>query len=346
MMAQFETIFGKTDFENFALSSDRTLIDKMEGLLGKENYQRLRQDMNLSSKGKKVQYRFTDWQNLILHSYFDRAIQGVRTLEDAEGFLSKLRQMDQNRIRVKGDNYFQNYYVTKFQELKNRFPNLDEYTYGYQEQEFHPTKYYEEKIRDLDDRILTYGFGNPETMDDFSRIHLTDYKRYRAEIGENIYELLTENGNIRLFNLSDRDGNLIDLYWGTYLRQRGININDILTGSEGKVFMKPLLLEGREGMVEMKEIALGISKKDIYERMITDEKESIQTETFLERIKRKIKGVKRLPPYSEVPNKYKDQGKESKTWSLTPEQRANIRPAGGSMEVLPERKHGDDERDN
>ena len=323
IMAQLEIVFGKKTMEDFALTSDNSLLEKLEEMLGKEMFNQLRKDMNADCLKKETQYKFTDWQNIILNKAFEREIRNVNTVKEAEQFLDKLKEMEKVRIRVEGDNYFPDYYNKKFHELKSRFPEIDENKYEYKECEFYPTIYEDERIKKMDNIVLSI-MPVPENIEEFSRIDLGKYKRYRSIIDGNICEAVLEDGKIKSVSFIDKKGNINKLLSAFYLKGRNLDIEDIISISSGRIYINPIFLNGKQKEnIEMEEIPLNINKKDIYNKMLEKEKMDLEDEGIFERMRRKLSKTKRLPPYSQVSSKIDDK-KENKSWELTAEEKEKL----------------------
>jgi len=316
LMAQFEVMFGKDLLEEFALHKESTLLDKVKEEFGTEVYESLRKDMNANSRNKETQLSVNDWQNSLLRIYFDKKIENVNNQEEAEKFLEKLKEMDRVRIRIKGDNFYQEYYSKTLERLKTRYPNLDEKQYQYEQYQFHPAIYRDEMIKKMDKHTL-FSIPLPTNIEDFEKLNIEDYKRYRLMLNSNIFELITYKGQASIFTFMNQNGQMKNLL--SNLVQRKVNINDVITEKDGQVFINTNLIFNNVevGTQEMEEIPLNVSKKKIYEQMVNSEEDDIKFATFWEKLKMKFSKQKRLPPYSEVAEKEEIK----KSWELNPEEK-------------------------
>lgn len=329
LLAQFEILFGQKIVENFTLSSkNMELIEKIQEELGKETYEALRKDMNLYSQKRKSNIRFQDWQNVILKSYFNKRIEYVNTREEAEQLLEQLNELQTVRIRAKGDNSYQAYYETYFNQLKERFPNLNAEQYQYKEFEFYPILYEEERIAQMDSYTLSYALPKFQTVDELKKYDINQCKRYRLDYDNKIIEAIIEKEKVISLASIDKEGVIREHLYD--LIGKGIAISDAFRIEDGKVLINTGFLIGEmeteEKKHQMEEIPLNVTKKQMYEMMLEDEENEIRFETFFEKIKRIINKPKRLPPYSEIKHELEDKQRKTDLWQLNDKERKEITP--------------------
>ena len=321
IMAQLEVIFGKEILEDYVFTpQSQDLLDRLRELLGDEQFELLRNDMTQDSKQKETEYDFYYWQDTLLETYFDAEIGNIHSQEEAEKYLSRLKQMESVRIKIDGDDTFKNYYLDKLNALLKIFPDLDSEKYGYEECKFYPELYYEEEIKRLDDDILKHLTPHFGTIEDFQNINLEDYKRYRLVKDDKIFEVLTRNGEVRLLLSIDEDGEYAFFYTDnnnslqqasvgaifekkiddTYnlLAESGVSVRS----EDGKILLSvnPPLADSSLENEEMEEIPLNVTKKEIYDQMLIDESDGLKIETWFEKLKRFFTRPKMLPPYSQI----------------------------------------------
>lgn len=316
IMAQLEVIFGKDEIGKFALTKDSSLLDKLEQLVGKKLYEELRKDTNRSSRGKSFGYRkFSDWQNILLTSYFDKEIKNIDNQEEAESFLNKLKKMEYTRLKIKDDSFYKDYYTKCFEQLKTNYPDINEEFYRYQECEFYPTIYPEEKTKRINECMLNF-FGIPDNIEEFQKIKLENYKRYELEINDNIFVMLKDQNNEYAVWMMDNEGKIKNIS----LEKRSGKI--IIDEIDEKTFITANSLFDSIDFEsqEMQEVPLNVSKKDIYANMLEAEKIQGLTETFPEKIARIFRRQKRLPAISEVLSTAEISDKKP-SWVLTDEQK-------------------------
>ncbi len=92
---------------------------------------------------------------------------------------------------------------------------------------------------------------------------------------------------------------------------------------------------------QLEEIPLGITKEEIYIKMLEDERTGILAESLFEKLKRIFRKQKQLPPYDEVKGKISDSGQRA-SWELTEEQKeAALKPVNPNEKTPSVRKTSD-----
>ena len=329
IVAQLEVMFGKENTEDFALRSDMGLMDKTIELLGKRDFKDLGRDLARDARGKEPGTPITHWQNILMQRYFDGKIRNINSQEQAESFLEQLKELEKVRIKVKNEDYYEKFYRSKLDILKQKFPELDVEKYSYKETEFYPKIYFDEEIRIMDRETLNRGIIIPETLEEFESLDLSKYKRYRFVKDQSIYEAVVRDNKDVMFNFIDEDNRPLVKYLGGKFKDRDVLAAGLdVVVEDGKVTFSSNPPIGKYSIdaQEMEEIPLNVNKKDIYEEMLEREKLDIMTETFGEKIARIFRRQKKLPPYTEI-LPYEQQAatpnnsNEKPSWELTEEQR-------------------------
>ena len=333
MMAQFEIMYGKDVVEDYALRQDQTLLKKIKDTLGYQEFDIFRRDMNAEARKKEQLDGIEYWQDCLLQKCFDKDFSMVQSKEDAENYLNRLKELEKVRIRIKGDDTFKNYYESKFQELCEIYPDLDREQYEYKPAEVYPELYFNEEIKRLDEKLL---WDMPSTyyqFEEFQKLNLDDYKRYRFMMDDKVFETVTFNGKPISFRTIDENNKFADFSkksegdneWNlSSCNTEAWGVNSVITNeregeeftqfrdlmsqafsvtcTDGKVHisMQPPLTDVVIENQEMEEVPLNITKRDIYNEIIKSERLSRVGETWIERIKRFFKKTKALPPYSEA----------------------------------------------
>ena len=334
IMSQLEVIFGKEMVEDYGLRNNQELLDNVRDLMGKEQFNLLRKDLYSSARGKDPKLPYKYWQNELLSDFSEKELRKVNTKEDAENFLNKLKELDRVRMREKGDESLKRFYNKRLENFKERFSDFDVEKYEYKEAEFYPQIYFDEELKLMDTFVLHHTFDIPNDLDEFQKINLDDYKRYRLVKDDKIYEIVTKNGELNNFYYTNKELESKSKYIGpkySYpdkeLKESGFSAG---FDENGKLLISigPPVSEEKIENQEMEEIPLNISKEDIYKQMLEHEEDDIKFATLGEKIVRLFKRQKRLPPYSQV--KEKDnigsikQNQEKPAWELTEEEQKNI----------------------
>ena len=366
LMAQLEIIFGKELVEDYALRQNQDLLDRVVEMLGDEQFDLLRKDMNADARGKETECDFNYWQNFLLETHFDDEIENIQSQEEAETYLSRLKQMESVRVKIDDDDTFKEYYLSKLEDIVNMYPDLDTEKFAYKESEFYPALYFDEEIKKLDENLLLYLTPNFGTIEDFQKINLKDYKRYRLVKNDKIYEVITFNGEANKFYTIDEDNEFAsfnrkmngdsEIFYpyviGSAFEKKIDNILNLsaeldisIKNEDGKILLSlnPPLADSSIENEEMEEVPLNVTKKDIYEQMLIDESMSIKLETWIERIKRFFTRQKMLPPYSQVHEEKPDEGFKER-YELPPEEKAKIERA--RIENLIEQRNHEIEEKN
>ncbi len=341
LMAQFENIFGEEIVSDYAFYQNPALLDKVQDLFGKDMFKSLCKDTsewgnvaNKLFKRKKSQYSFKFWQDILLKKAYDKKLEEIENQADAEKYLDNLKQLELVRAKIKGDTFYQDYYSSKLAYLKSLYPDLDIEKYTYKECKFNPEIYHDEKLSLLDDFTFSFISNSVENLDGFNGLNLHDYKRYRLENGENIFEVLTHKGKFCCLKAMDKTGSTRNSGLSVIANPDGTKSQFQVSIDSGNVTISidDSYYKGIEHM-QMTEIPLGFGKKEIYESMLEREASDIYYETFFEKIKRLLSRQKRLPAYTEIQEKITDNVDSSpKTWELSPEQQESFHV--GELEVL------------
>lgn len=268
IMAQIEVIFGKRIFEAFTLKGDTVLLKHMVSIYGWKFFKQFANNLNSLKCGIKRAQKCIEMQDELMHVYFNREYHNIKDVNSAEKFLTKLRELDHIRIHKDGDETLRIYYEETLKRLKQRFPGLDNEKYEYQEVEFYPEIYLDEQIEHLDNYALyNLSVKNP---DEFVKLDLNNYKRYRIIRGENIYEIITYKGQPKFFDSYDEHCHSNRIRLDDPKRKKEIQESNLFVDMDGDDIQlsvgEPLINETLFAYL-MHKISLGVTEKDIYDRM-------------------------------------------------------------------------------
>lgn len=160
LIRQMESALGRTSVEEF-LDIKRDFFKEFGKKYGKDLlrfiFHRTNRLLKGSFKDKDAHTKYFDeTQNTILERVFDRDFESINNFEDAEMYFEKLRKFELTRGKIKGNNYFEQYYDDKLNKAKELLmeqgldiSKIDEFLekYKYQEQEFYPARDREEIIK-------------------------------------------------------------------------------------------------------------------------------------------------------------------------------------------------------
>ena len=328
LMAQFEVLYGKDSVKNYALFSNMELLDKVQESLGKENYEMLREDMNRQARNKSPKYRdFNNWQNILMQSYFNEKIGNVSDKESAEKLLEQLKDLDNVRVRIKDDDFYKNYYNETLKSLKDIYPEIDLDKNKYEEREFYPVIYDDEVRKKMDDKAFMDISSTVRTVKEFKELNLENYKRYRYTKENEIYDFITYNNIPKwMYQINTKDGSMLTLFaiGNTEKVFQDEEKKYGLKTENGKTSFTIKQTGNNIDNLELEEIPINIDKKDIYLKMLDNEKIEIKSENIFEKIKRIFKKQEMLLPYYEV----KEQNNfhnEKKSWELDSETKQKIK---------------------
>ena len=74
---------------------------------------------------KKITSTFIKTQNLIISSYFNKAFNNIKTLEDVENYRRKLYNFKDYLGSTEGYTFFNDFYVSKMVDLENKYNLLE-----------------------------------------------------------------------------------------------------------------------------------------------------------------------------------------------------------------------------
>ena len=326
IVSQLEVMFGKENAEDFALRSDMTLMEKTADLLGKRDFKDLGRDLTRDARGRKPGTPILHWQNILMQRYFDGKIRNINSQDEAERFLEQLKALEKVRMKAKGENYYEKYYKSKLENLKEKYPEIDVDKYGYREAEFYPKIYFDEEIKAMDRRAID-AIYTPQTLEEFQELDLSKYKRYRFVKDKTIYEAIVKDGKDVKFQYIDENKNSDNIWISDRvksLREKESGLSISLQDGKVVLSVNPPFGQYSIENQEMEEIPLKVNKKDIYERMLEIEESDRITATFGEKIARIFRRQKKLPPYSEVKKQEQQTQKTENnrpSWEITDEEK-------------------------
>ena len=160
----------------------------------------------IEKKGiKNIAQYFDETQNKLLERAFDREFLDIQSIEDAKNYLEKLGNFELTRGLIKDNDYFKNYYESKFQRIKSLLLNFglspesiesELHAFKYHQREFNPLIIKEELIETMQKsvkfKISEYIFKNQKQ----NNMNFDSMNGLLAIDKDDFYFVLTDNENI------------------------------------------------------------------------------------------------------------------------------------------------------
>ena len=125
LMSQLEVLYGKELVDKFCFKSDKTLIETIYNDLGKDFTYKLIKATKLWAFNKKNDFSLDNIQNELMKRFFEKRFNEVKTEEQATRLLNKLKDLGNQRMYIKESDTYENFYNSKLDLMKKRFPDLN-----------------------------------------------------------------------------------------------------------------------------------------------------------------------------------------------------------------------------
>ncbi len=214
---QMETILGKDYMKRYALQGDTKALEEFQKQYGKKLYEKLRKFTNKTALDKYT-YIGEELEDLkmlqdeLLINCYDKKISQISNEAEARQFLEELRKLEEDRIHIEGDTTFIDYYQSKYKALSEKYGSKAVKGMEYTDFEFKPL--YNEKQKEYFRNLPLESLIQPEYSPKYEEL-----KRYRCQIGDASFDLITEKGEPRGY---------------VYLSDNEVQVNGGLTKRNGK----------------------------------------------------------------------------------------------------------------
>lgn len=311
LFSLFNVILDEETLKKFAFTKDCSFIDQLESLLGKEYFKELRKDMNRYAywfgKGigslDRLIYSFDSHQDMISEIYLDKLFEGINSKEDAELFLKKMNEINNARTKKANgkDPSFKKLFERYTTKIKERYPEISEELLIYMEAEMYPNYTYNDLVQintdSIHDNLFRFSFDKEDNgYEEYSKLDLSKYRRYRCYKNNRLFELITVNDEPYYFIVSNHNGAVM-----SGIISNTPNFKDfVFSKKDDNICFSSSKYKITD--FEFSEIDLGITKADIYESSYEDEVD-FQSIAFSVRFLGKKVKMDHIPDYYDDPSK-------------------------------------------
>ena len=191
---QLEIVLGGNLIEKLALQGKPDAFKQIIEEYGKDFFETIRKGTNemltpnMTQEEKIILQQ--KLQNKILTVCYEKKYSQIQNIQDAVQYFEKLKKIELERFKIKGDNTFKEFYSKKHNNLMQRFyeQGLDigslealEYT----EAQFYPTYTEQEKENAIQERLKSIVYNKNEQVDNL--------KRYRIKQDDKYYDVVVNN---------------------------------------------------------------------------------------------------------------------------------------------------------
>lgn len=215
IMQQLETLYGRELMQDFTFNLNHSLLDKMKNDLGLDLTRRIIKYCSTSQKRQKESLE--NLQNEMMHLYFDKRVNQVINIEEAERLLSKLKNLGTKRLKKFDSNEYEKYYKKILSILQSRIVGFNVDKHINFEPKFYENSTLEDKkmeikemfISMLTEKLQIYLFesepiprNSNELVEKFENFNFNNFK---------YYESLSSNTSVAVWVLEDGSFNLCSI---------------------------------------------------------------------------------------------------------------------------------------